>query len=183
MVLLLTLLEDEHSLCDFDTLAWWVCEGLELLDGLDLKTVDGLCGPLHSWYSLSELNISSCLLFLSSISNLNSLLLLNGGGFCLLSGISTLPGDNFNELVSLLLFNSDINHLNLEGFLEGRDLVGGTLHGVETNFETINLVSNLLGLLTLKIFVELDQLEVRSWSGVIMTSLLNQEIFVGFTDR
>jgi len=183
MVPLLTLLEDQDSLGDFDALGWRTTEGLQFLDGLDLKAVDGLGGSLHCRNSLSELAIGRRFLSLGRVGELDGLCLLHSSGLGLFLSIQTLSSDNLDQFIGLLLLNANIDHLDFQKLLQSLDLLSGALHRLETDLKPVDLVSDLSSLLAEQEFVEVDELEEGGWCGVVVTSLTLEELFVGLTDR
>ena len=65
MVLLLTRLEDQDGLGDYDTGIGWGGQALELLDTLYFQAVNGGLGSSHGRDSFSELSLGAGLLSLS----------------------------------------------------------------------------------------------------------------------
>ena len=66
--------------------------------------------------------------------------------------------------------------------MELSDLFSGLVHNVETVGESLNLIVNSGGLVAQELQVELNQLEEGCRSGVVVTSLLDAESSVSFSD-
>jgi hypothetical protein len=67
--------------------------------------------------------------------------------------------------------------------LELSDLFGGLVHDIKTVGKSFDLVVNSMCLCTQKLEVELNELQERGRSGVIVTSLLDAEKVVSFSNR
>jgi hypothetical protein len=182
VVLLLTLLQDEHGFSDLLTSLGWLTQVLQLLDTLDFETVDCLLSSLHGGDGFSELSLSGRLLGLGRVTRCDGVSLLDGSSVCLLLGVETLATDNLNELSSFLLLDADIHHLDLEQLLEGTNLLVRGLHDGKTVLELVDVLSDLTSVLAEQHLVEVDQLQEGGWSGVVVTSLLGKEVQVGVSD-
>jgi hypothetical protein len=150
-------LKHEHTLSDLNASSGWVGKGLQFLNRSLSQTVYSLLGSLHSWNSFGQFSLGLGLLLVSHSGGLISLVLLDLGLVLLDLGDFTLLPDVFNENIGVLLLDLDVLHLDDEQLLESIDLLGGVLHSLQTYFESVNLVRDLVSLLAKQVLVELDQ--------------------------
>lgn len=126
----LNTLQDEHGLRHYHTVWWWSRKGLQILESLDFKTVDGVLSSLHRRNSSLKFVLSVGFRLLGLVGNCIDVLSLDVRGILFLLRISGLKLDLRNQFVGGSGLNFNLNHLDFKKLLQVRHLISRRVHNI-----------------------------------------------------